>query len=608
MSNIPSTSSLSEMELYLMLAEMVGDITNYHGNDISKWAAIFIKQFNNVFNSLPCFAKDLKLSKHISKKIIISALQSDNIAQIYLNLRNLELSPKGYQLFIHYFLYKYYRTKSLYLDFRILNSQNLHILQTTMQLDIIDKILSKVIESNDIHPPKIVHPWIKWNDASYMYKGELLLAYESSVVAINGGIVEKNNLSSPYHVAIHDINCYLLPKFKTPDNIKLNDKQIPLLKLDRDILTGLQLKYLPFFKKRLQQCNVLLLEAPEYEKLILKDLPSSQIAMVSEALNHLRQTRVRVIEFAQQIIKNVRPVTRPKLFITIGGSGSGKGLLKDLALSLCDNNLAEASLDKARYYCDAYKLLVAANHHADDYQIVNQFANALRDKVLNLALESNLNLFFDGSGIPYSGKYSQLVEIFKHSGYEVFVLVADSPFVLPRNKGYNSLPAYQRIINRFNDKNDHRTLPWSVAIQKHIMQPKAQLDAARDCNVDNYYMIDSIMPREKSYVMAETLDIDIRLYELLEQYREDKKFVLNMLSKYSIIDCSTKNFPIKYLPDAQVTIIFLNKINAVKARILLIFNEDRFVQSMEKCLMNPDAEGLEDIFFNTLPFFNGAEK
>ncbi|MEQ1530796.1 MAG: zeta toxin family protein, partial [Methylococcales bacterium] len=85
----------------------------------------------------------------------------------------------------------------------------------------------------------------------------------------------------------------------------------------------------------------------------------------------------------------------------MGGAGSGKTAVEELAAAQCGENYVTASLDEFRKISDLYQVLTAASHHSDDYVYVEPFANRLRSLVANHARENHYNILYDGTGIPY---------------------------------------------------------------------------------------------------------------------------------------------------------------------------------------------------------------
>ncbi len=89
------------------------------------------------------------------------------------------------------------------------------------------------------------------------------------------------------------------------------------------------------------------------------------------------------------------PATEKHLYMTMGGSASGKSGLKRIADEECQGGkaLVVASLDDARGECERYWLYPATNNHNDDYKSAEQFGNSVRDLITRRALERGHNLY-----------------------------------------------------------------------------------------------------------------------------------------------------------------------------------------------------------------------
>jgi len=86
------------------------------------------------------------------------------------------------------------------------------------------------------------------------------------------------------------------------------------------------------------------------------------------------------------------PDANPRLFMSMGGAGSGKTAVEEIAQAHCGDNFVIASLDEFRKKSDLYKVLTAASHHSDDYVYVEPFANRLRDSVADHAKNNHINI------------------------------------------------------------------------------------------------------------------------------------------------------------------------------------------------------------------------
>ena len=144
---------------------------------------------------------------------------------------------------------------------------------------------------------------------------------------------------------------------------------------------------------------------------------------------------IRKLETARNIIFEEKiPDKNPQLFMPMGGAGSGKTAVEEIATAQCGENYVIASLDEFRKQSDLYRVLTAANHHSDDYVYVEPFANRLRDMVAKHARESRINILYDGTGIPYNPRYSSIIENFKASGFKTQIIAVDAFIVKPKGR------------------------------------------------------------------------------------------------------------------------------------------------------------------------------
>jgi hypothetical protein len=138
----------------------------------------------------------------------------------------------------------------------------------------------------------------------------------------------------------------------------------------------------------------------------------------------------------------------PLLVISMGGAGTGKSGAETMIHAATYHNYVEASLDKFRNDSAIYHVLQAANHHADDYAIVEPFAAAIREWVSKGAIEGGYNLLYDGTSIPFAKRYDNLLTQAKQKKQPYTVVVAgyDTLLVEPEGQeGAIEVPAYKRV-------------------------------------------------------------------------------------------------------------------------------------------------------------------
>ena len=197
----------------------------------------------------------------------------------------------------------------------------------------------------------------------------------------------------------------------------------------------------------------------------------------------------------------------PHLVMTMGGSGSGKGSNHyfNSHYKQADGKIREdyiyASLDEGRPYSDIYHVLIAAGHHADDYEAVHLWADTRRNWLCDMARKGSYNVIYDGSGVDYKGRYDKIVGAFSEAGYSTEVVAADCLLLAPKSRREKyPVPALDRIMYRAGYNPDgtplpakenghYRTLPWRIAINKHIGFPASLLAALGDKHLGKIILV-----------------------------------------------------------------------------------------------------------------------
>ncbi|MBA8667300.1 zeta toxin family protein [Holosporaceae bacterium 'Namur'] len=608
---------LSELELFCALSTDVDEIkiTTLNYKDLFiKLEEIHEKLFPYTFNFLITDShqivdkeKVLSLENLLEKlEKTLSLIPLAALANFYYEFMHLKPFEYGNSIVLRIFIFKLAKFIDMNLDFRVLTDREAKELITNKSLGSITKILEKA--ANRKYPTKelkIIHPWPKWPEASFKINDKNFLCFEGKyLVAIDGTLFPIKNIKE----ALGNDDCIDSLKYKKKlfsisakkviDGIPIEPSKVPLVSLNHDILTGLSIdKELPILVNAIRKNNISMPELPEK----INEIKSKEDNLVTNIAEKASERLVHTLKLIKHIAENAflskQPTIEHDLFVTMGGSGSGKGLLNEIALEASDNNLVEASLDKSRYFSFIYKLLIACRHHNDDYKIIAQFAYVLRDTILNYALAEGYNLLFDGSGIPYKGRYDHLVEIFKNSGFRTHILVAETPFYLihSKNKGIDS---YHKIINRFRYSKDHRALPWRIAIQKHAGQPQSQLNAACDKNVKSFLIIDTLPKKEKTYILAFTKDINKDDLTYFLTYKNQPEKLLEYIIQKQLLP----NKRINNIMPEMLDFLICTKLSRESYRVLIITNKQRFIESLKKCLLNAESKGKEDIFFNPFPY------
>ena len=199
------------------------------------------------------------------------------------------------------------------------------------------------------------------------------------------------------------------------------DGAAPLFCLDINMLTGLRSPSHTELMELLKQCegekspilNLANNEGLKNKLLLAADGDTRLERTVEIAYERLSKIIKKLDEAKEALFEGKIPDANPRLFMSMGGAGSGKTAVEEIAQAHCGDNFVIASLDEFRKKSDLYKVLTAASHHSDDYVYVEPFANRLRDSVADHAKKNHINILYDGTGIPYQPRYSTIVNQFK---------------------------------------------------------------------------------------------------------------------------------------------------------------------------------------------------
>ena len=575
------------------------------------------------------------------------------LATFYEAVRNIEPFDYGNKLTADFFmvaLSKLPAFAEVYpagIDFRRLNQDDLQSLYAT-PLDH-RKIVAAFTHATDFshtHALENTTPdytqYQKWDKhveyvsgvpfLSHMYNGTLCL------VTVNGGLVpfdaqlkgklekhfKDDGLVSEFPPIHPNTVVGYLPgtnELRTKRNIdgyEIKGGAAPLFCTDINIMTGLRPLTHKNFVEWLKQVH-----GPEAKITDLnnnKELQAKLLAAVANAPHKARKESI-INTACAHINHNVQKIdafigkkgaytegslfygktrlTRPNLFICMGGAGAGKTFLEKYAETLCGTNWVKVSLDHFRGQSDLYKLLVAANHHADDYTVIEPYGTALRDWAAARACEEGINLFYDGTGITYQPRYAKLAAEFKKAGFTNHVLAVDASLE----------SAIPRIRDRF--AKDNRALPWLVVTGKHTRVSPSFLQAVRDPNVDKAAIIaadDIPQPRDR-YIVAETFDEKLdefkpRSSALLTYF---ERLISSATSVFSGIFGDTPHNKNPKFTDENTSYLHYTVGSGTKARerTLAIYNTSRFTGMAEKGLMNAQASSPDRLTHtpSTLPFY-----
>jgi hypothetical protein len=406
------------------------------------------------------------------------------------------------------------------------------------------------------------------------------------------------------------------PQKRVIDGISIRkDGVAPLFCLDVNMLTGLRLPSHMEFLELLKECQGdkkklfnLANNEPLKEKLIAAALGDTRLERTVEiAYDRLCKINRILINAKQSIFEGKTPVVNPKLFMCMGGAGSGKTAVEEIATAQCGDNFVIASLDEFRKVSDLYRILTAANHHSDDYVYVEPFANRLRDLVAQHAKEAGINILYDGTGIPYEPRYSSIINQFKAAGFHTQMTAVDAFLVKPegREEELSRCDVIGSVKARY--ERTGRALPWVITIDKHIRAPRSFLSALEDAFLDKISLFANDGDINTHYLVAESFAFSDREIKALQQYQRDNalvRFVKSLIRNHN--DSALKNLAnhdIDKINDLMARNPAFDENNVayqiysshIGHRVLIIYNTRRMVDFVEKRQLNPNASGEEGL-------------
>lgn len=479
----------------------------------------------------------------------------------------------------------------------------------------------------------------KWPENKKFVWGIPFLSHKTAdgiecLVSVNGGLVPLDSIKDELFIAGKHLADYPLsaseniigylpgtealrhPGKNEIDGISIGENgAAPLFCLDVNMLTGLRSPGHTELVELLKQC--------EGEKALIFDL-ANNLALKDKMLTAANgdQRLERAVEIAYErlgkiaiklnsakeiIFEGKKPDSNPKLFMCMGGAGSGKTAVEELAAAQCGGNFVIASLDEFRKISDLYTVLTAASHHSDDYIYVEPFANRLRSLVADHAKSAGFNILYDGTGIPYKPRYSTIIAQFKEAGFHTQITAVDAFIVKPEGRE-DELPrsaVITSVKNRFEKTG--RALPWVVTVDKHIRAPESFFSALEDQALKKISLFANDGERNKHYLVAESFDFSDEEVRLLQKYQLSGSlmpYLKSILEKRS--DSILKNLAND--EDSQIDALLnrnpiFNENNVAYQiyqskngnRVLIIYNTRRLVDFVEKRQLNPNASGEEGL-------------
>ncbi|MGR9114193.1 MAG: zeta toxin family protein [Gammaproteobacteria bacterium] len=487
----------------------------------------------------------------------------------------------------------------------------------------------------------IANSYGKWPENKKFVFGIPFLSHKSAdgidcLVTVNGGLIPLENIKEdPFIAGMHfadyppsapeNIIGYLPgteflhdPGKTEIDGIAIEaNGTAPLFCLDINMLTGLRSPSHTELLELLSQCegnddkNILMkLAGNEYLKnklLIAANGDTRLKRSVEIAYDRLGKIKAKLDTAIDDLFEGKTPDAHPKIFMCMGGAGSGKTAVEEIARAHCGDNFVIASLDEFRKISDLYQVLTAANHHSDDYVYVEPFANRLRDMVADKARDKGINILYDGTGIPYHPRYSKIIKQFKSSGFQTQITAVDAFIIKPQGREDELIRsgAIGSVKTRFEKTG--RALPWVITVYKHVRAPRSFLMALEDPCLEKISLFANDGERDRHYLVAESFDLSDQEVRALKRHQLAgtlagylKSFIETQLGSVLKKLAHEDRAKLEALIDRNTGFEENNVAYQIYPskdgnRVLLIYNTRRMVDFMEKRQLNPNASGEEGL-------------
>lgn len=572
---------------------------------------------------------------------------AERLASFYQKMRSVRPFTYGNRLTLDFFitmLGKLPAIKSVYeqgLDFRRIEASDaaaLHnpdssLREITLAFEhALDPTRSKSLQNKP-------NAYGKWPENKRFISGIPFLSHKTEagiecLVSVTGGLVPLDSIKTELFIAGKHLADYplcaaenmigYLPgteevrrigKYEI-DGISIDeDGAAPLFCLDINMLTGLRSPGHTELMELLKQC--------EGDKALIFDLVKNEglkDKMISAANGDTRLERAVEIAFErltkiirkldeakEQLFDGKVPDAKPRLFMSMGGAGSGKTAVEEIAKAQCGDNFVIASLDEFRKKSDLYKILTAASHHSDDYVYVEPFANRLRDSVADHAKKNHINILYDGTGIPYQPRYSTIVNQFKAHGFHTQITAVDAFIVKPDGRENELIRSSVITSVKERFETTGRALPWVVTVDKHIRAPRSFLNALEHETLDKISLFANDGERDRHYLVAESFSFSDQEVRALQKHqlsntlmthlkslirKHDDSFLKNLArGDESKLDALINRNPVF----AENNVAFQIYHSSNGNRVLVIYNTRRMVDFAEKRQLNPNASGEEGL-------------
>ena len=482
----------------------------------------------------------------------------------------------------------------------------------------------------------------KWPENKTFISGIPFLSYTTvegikCLVAVNGGLVPMALIKEDLFMAGKHLADYplcvpenLLGYLPDTECLRRDDKceidgieiaengAAPLFCLDINMLTGLRSLSHTELMVLLRQCagekaSIFdLVDNRHLKAQLLDEARDDPRLQRSVEIAYQRLLKVAdILERAKQVVfAGKTPVAKPQLLMSMGGAGAGKTAVEEIAEALCGDNFVIASLDEFRKQSDLYRVLIAANHHSDDYVYVEPFANRLRDMVAEHARQNGINILYDGTAIPYSPRYSGIVQQFKQAGFYTQIVAVDAFVVKPQGRESELIrtSVLDSVKNRYQQTG--RALPWVITIYKHMRAPEAFLEALQDSALDKISLFANDAERDMHYLVAESFicqDQDLgclqhQQRQTLASYWQGLSFnhpeaSLRKLAKNSDEQLAALMARNPHFEESNVA--YLVYPGGQIDRILAVYNTQRLVDFIDKRQLNPHASGEQGLLYKS---------
>ena len=585
-----------------------------------KWLGILELSSGN--NIVEPFESIVKLVK--SNKKLLVRQQSKLLADCLYRLVNSRLFMYGNNLTAHRFIIELSKCFDIFAEIdlrKIKHKKEFLCLFPNQNKEKIEQVLSDLTQgeeyklpSEDISNPTKIHTW---NDSSikigkYRYLSfqdkesneTYLISYSGHMIPIEEVSLLLKNIDN--FSELNDLEISIKKHWKkklTPleakklgHNVKIFNfsKDTKITKpicMDIDLLTGLPIDEISDFRKQLLDLHITVMELPDKV-----DTISNASNSIKLAAKNIKMVKDQIIEAVGENFKNCDVVpcidNSPVLSISMGGSGSGKSICPVLA---GNENAVVASLDDARYFFFTYLLLVAVNHHADDYKIVELAANMVRDITYNKSIEKHINMHMDGSGVPWLARYNELFQLVKPF-YKTIVTAVEAPFIrdekIDNIEEYPTakLPAYYRVIKRA-DKGSlkSRAMPLDLALLKHKQFGISILEAIHSVDCDEVVLVNSSKFRPP-VLLARTVEVSTKVKDVLSLHGLNQEIA----KKYKLMSIHQDHLGKNKINYAKVDYRLVKKTHSGYI-ILVIYNVDDFIDMITKSYLNKGAKYIEDI-------------